>query len=124
MDIVTAYFRGRDGTLLATLFLMSLLQGCITVECKEGCCGGNPTACNKATIVAGQPWTVPATNGNTYFTSNGAAVPAGHRCVSGTRCIVGAPGKCVIGGPNCKTWFTTTSGQDGHCDCNCPNAYP
>lgn len=123
MNVVNVYLRRIDGALLAALLLMSLLQGCITVDCKEGCCGGPPTACNKANI--NTTWTVPAANGNTYKTTDGTAVPAGWTCsVGGTRCIIGAPGKCVIGQPNCKTWLTPVSGTSGTCDCNCPNAYP
>jgi len=128
MRTVTAYFCSGEGVRLSGLLLLMLLQGCITVDTKcGGCCGptsgggdggDKPKGCNDVYIPPA--WTVAY---NTYFRSGGAAVPndGTYQCVSGSRCA-GLPGKCVIGGPNCKTWFTPTSpgSKQGSCDCDCP----
>jgi hypothetical protein len=124
MRTVTACFRSGVGVPLASLLLITLLQGCVTVDTKcGGCCdggggSGKPTGCNKVTLPPF--WTVAGST--TYFTNN-SPVPTtqGYKCVSGTRCA-GSPGKCVIGGPNCKTWFTPVAqgSKDGNCNCDCP----
>ncbi len=125
MRTVTACFRSGVGVPLASLLLIMLMQGCVTVDTKcGGCCdsgdGGKPTGCNKVNLPPA--WTVAY---NTYFTPKVPLVPVptnqGYTCVSGTRCA-GSPGKCVIGGPNCKTWFTPVAqgSKNGNCDCNCP----
>lgn len=132
----------RLGAIMAFALSLSLMQGCIEVKVSTTCPPGTsgkegdggsepkPGACNKVTIV--NAWPV---DNNTWYANNPTVqVPSGqgYTCnVGGKRCRTatvlnpGAPGQCILDGPNCKTWFTPTSGdpKKGDCECDCSDAH-
>jgi len=113
---------GQFSLLFTGLFLLASVQGCVEVNVGTSCPpngpgpGGEPTACQSVTIV--NPW---PTDNNTFNRITGDPVPNGSTCkVGGKRCK-STPGKCTLGGPNCKTWFTPTANPTvGDCVCDCP----
>jgi hypothetical protein len=121
----------RDGiTLVGCLFLLLLLTACTTpfinldmkVACTPGGAGGGseddsgPGACRPHISYSGDAFNFHNTETKANITDHA------HICTSPSWKCQATPGKCYIGGPNCKSYFTPSSpgSLTGGCDCGCP----
>lgn len=114
--------RRFDGaTLVAGLFLLVLMAGCVNVNTSCGsCCGKDgglgDGACNP--YPPSGSYTGPASP-NFYDTTTSQLYTGGGNCTSGKRCNPNTPpgyGRCASGA-TCKNWITPATGVC-KCDCN------
>ena len=114
-------FRRFDGaTLVAGLFLLVLMAGCVNVNTSCGSCcgkdgglGDRDGACNPSPPSGNYTGSADGF----YNTATGLQIPAGSglTCASGKTCAV-PYGRCASGAA-CKRWYNPT-GASCKCDCN------
>lgn len=114
-------FRRFDGaTLVAGLFLLVLMAGCVNVNTSCGSCcgkdgglGDRDGACNPSPPSGNYTGSADGF----YNTATGLQIPAGSglTCASGKTCAV-PYGRCASGTP-CKRWYNP-NGASCKCDCN------
>lgn len=127
----TVWFR-LDGIiiLVGCLFMLMILSACtkpfididVKVACGPGGTGGESEDGSKAGACR-TPISYSGDAFNFYNTETKANITDHtHSCTSPSWKCQATPGKCYIGGPNCKSYFTPSSpgSMTGSCNCGCP----